>query len=82
MDYKIDLEREECGKKCGNSDVHDTPVTNSMVYSTMDVGLGYSGFHTLTGNMNMKPLLKNYGNFQSMVLDRIKAKTGSIEEEC
>lgn len=78
MDYKIDLECEECGNKCGNSDVKDTPVTNSIVYSAMDVGLGYSGFHTLTGNMSMKPLLKNYGNIQSIVLDKTKAKTEEV----
>lgn len=74
MDHKIDLECTECGNKCGNSDVKDTPVTKSMVYSTMDVGLGYPGFHKLTGNMSMKPLLKTYGNFQSIVLDKTKER--------
>lgn len=49
MDYKIDLQCEDCGNKVMNSDVTDTPLAKSMVYSTMDVGLGCVGFHTLTG---------------------------------
>lgn len=78
LDHKIDLECAECGKKYGDSDVKDTPVTNAIVYSTMDVGLGYAGFHKLTENMSMKPLYKNYANFQSLALEKTKEKAKEI----
>ena len=49
-----------------------------VVYSTMDVGLGYVGFHNFTGLMSMKPLHGKYNHFQSVVLDATKEKVMEV----
>ena len=69
------------GKKCGESDVKDTPVTNVIVYSTVvDVGLGYAGFHKLTENMSMKPYYTHIHKSALKRRDRKREREGEKRE--
>ncbi|XP_076056533.1 uncharacterized protein LOC143034409 isoform X5 [Oratosquilla oratoria] len=57
MDQKIDLECAECGKKCGDSNVKNTPVTNTLVYSTVndEAGLSRTGADGVIGLGDCEP---------------------------
>ena len=61
-----------------DSQVKDTPITRALVYSTLSVGLGTVGLHTLLGNMSMRPLHNNYGMLQSIVTNSVKEKVKDI----
>lgn len=74
MDYKVDVQCEECGARLTDSQVTETPITNSIVYNTMDVGLGRVGHNTLTSNMCMKSIYHDYVKFQSVAAKCTKEK--------
>lgn len=78
LDHKLDRECEDCGTKVMDPEVKDTPVTKAMVYSTMNLGIGYAGFHNFTGHMRINPLYDKYNHFQSVALDATKEKVKEI----
>lgn len=51
LNCKISLDCTDCDNEVIVSKVEDTPITNAFVYSTLDIGIGYKGYHSLTGNM-------------------------------
>ena len=84
LDFNIELECEVCGEveSCGDdSTVQETPITKTMVYSSMEVGLGQSNFNKLLGNMNMKPLQRCYPKVQREVMDVVQTKVESVLEK-
>lgn len=61
-----------------NPEVGNTPVTQSLAYSKMDLGLGRTGLDKFLGNINMKPLARNYSYYQSLVTVAAKKKATDI----
>lgn len=72
LDVQLDIICGTCGpiteKKTSNA------VTNMMVYSFMELGVGRNGMDDFLANMNMKPLDKSYQDFAKNVGEAVIEK--------
>lgn len=74
LNYKISLDCKVCDKEFIDSRVGDTPITNAFVYSTLDIGLGYRGYHSLTGNMTWKHFSVSTGIYRQKIVMPLQRK--------
>ncbi|KAG0707419.1 hypothetical protein GWK47_002673 [Chionoecetes opilio] len=80
LDFKLHLKCEDCGNECGDGKVDDTPITNTLVYSTMEVGLGFTSYNKLISNMSMTPLYAKYQDTQRHILQKTEQKAKEVME--
>lgn len=59
LDCKLDLQCEQCGG-IGNTEISETPVTNMVVYSALQNGIGYKSLHNFVANLGMTPFGNNF----------------------
>lgn len=81
---KLDCELDVICEVCGNitkSKVNGTPVSNMVVYSCMENGVGYDGVNKLLANMNMKPLAKKYTEHSRTVTEAANSKAKDVLEK-
>lgn len=59
LDCKLDVQCEQCGG-IGNAEINETPVTNMVVYSALQNGIGFKSLHNFVANLGMTPFENNY----------------------
>lgn len=59
LDCRLDLQCQQCGG-IGNAEIRETPVTNMVVYSALQNGIGYKSLHNFVANLGMTPFGNNF----------------------
>lgn len=83
LDCKIKVECEECTAVVGSTDSSKedpTPVSNMVVYSAMQNGIGSDRLHKFLGNLSMKPLHDKYFDYSRNVRKAAKVKVSQMLE--
>lgn len=81
LDSKVVIMCDNCDGK-QNLKINETPLTKMMVYSNMEMGSGYEGFHKLLSNLCMKPLYERYFKYSTEVADAAKKRAESVLQLC
>ncbi|MPC48837.1 hypothetical protein E2C01_042622 [Portunus trituberculatus] len=82
LDCKLDVQCERC-ESAGDAEISATPVTNMVVYSALQNGIGFKSLHNFVANLGMTPFENNHAGTARRGRKRRRAATKEdyVEED-